>query len=90
MSQEKYVIVDVHPMDAFYDQKDILLGHIVTVRDDKLNHNYPTEIISSEYGSGHLLLEEDIDETFSKNDYIYFLAVMIEPLEDVMWERTDK
>lgn len=74
----KYVIVDIHPEDAFYDKRDELLGRLLTP-----GVYWHQSKVDGEYMAGGATMDNRFP--FLQNgNYIYFLAVMVITEEEAM------
>lgn len=76
MTEERYVIIDIHPNDAFYEDRNELIGKTVTIPSDS---HY--EIGTDGYSGGYLRLHGRLNE--EENPMLYFWSVMIAPLSEV-------
>jgi hypothetical protein len=84
--REKFVIVDIHPEDSFYDARDELLGLVLELDDDDWHDSFvendPLLKEGRKYMAGGATLEKRL-EILNNGNYIYFYAVMVAPLSEV-------
>lgn len=83
--KDKFVIVDIHPSDSFYDVRDELLGAVITASENwhesAIEDYDPLLKEDGKYMAGEATLDKRI-EILNNSDFIYFYAVMVMPLAD--------
>ena len=86
MKDKKYVIVDIHPDDSFYENKDELLG-LVLIPDsnwhDSTAENDPLLKEDGKYMAGGATLNRPL-AILNGGKWIYFYGVMVITYEEAM------
>lgn len=84
MNEEKYVIINIHSEDAFYDSRNELLG-LSLVPDSGWHESVvdnDTLLDDAVYMAGGATLEKRL-EILNNGNFIYFYAVMVAPLSEI-------
>lgn len=71
---KKYRIVDVHREDAFFPDREALIGCVVDVSEAHRS------IVDKGYVAGTLYFKKPVSIDGNLNGGLYFLAVKVEPL----------
>lgn len=91
MNEEKYIIVDIHPGDAYYSQRGALLGKVITFPSG-IKKNYEYGILGVPNGEGYTSGDARFDSPVElskiegflpeKVDSTFFFAVKVLPIVD--------
>ena len=81
---EKYVIIDVHPSDSFYDDKNELLGLVLVPGENWHNSVIENDTLLDDmkYMAGGATLEHKLG-LLNNGNFVYFYAVMVAPLSEI-------
>jgi len=81
MDTQKYVIVDIHPDDAFYDWKDKIVGHVGDIGFMHFTEGHDGYLGGTFHFSTPITIVDD-DGNTGVYDSLYFYAIQLQTLED--------